>query len=156
MTPVKTLKPRQLDAIKMLATGIPAYEVAERLEITCMTLWRWRRIPEFEHTLHSISHSGLDELARKINIAALTAVEVVQEVLCDMRECSSTRLKAAAIALRAMPGVNTALAKAHPGADFDTRKRSTGPAFTFDGDGNPCWSRTRSAVSAETPKAVTV
>jgi hypothetical protein len=156
MEATKALKPKQLNAIKLLATGIPAYEVAARLEVTTMTLWRWQRLPEFEDTLNSVSHSGLDELARKINIAALTAVETIQEIQCDMREPSSTRLKAAAIALRAMPGVNTALTNAHPSADFDTRKRTTGPAFTYDGQGRPCWSAARSGVSAETPEAVDV
>jgi hypothetical protein len=156
MEQAKALKPKQLNAIKMLATGIPAYVVAERLEVTTMTLWRWQRLPEFENTLNSISHSGLNELARKINIAALTAVEVVQECLCDMREPSATRLKAAAIALRAMPGVNSALTNAHLSADFDTRSRSTGPAFTYNGQGRPCWSGARSMGSAETPEAVEV
>lgn len=156
MQQAKTLKPKQLNAIKMLATGIPAYEVAERLQVTTMTLWRWQRLPAFEHTLNSISHSGLDELARKINIAALTAVEVVQECLCDMREPSATRLKAAAIALKAMPGVNSALTNAHPSADFDTRKRSTGPAFTYDAQGRPCWSGAPSIGSAAIPQAVDV
>lgn len=32
------LKPRQLTALQLLATGTPANQVAERLEITTMTL----------------------------------------------------------------------------------------------------------------------
>ena len=144
MKPVNTLKPKQLNAIRMLATGAPAYQVAEKLEITTMTLWRWQRLPEFERTLQSIAHSGLDELAKKMNIAALTAVEVLQEILCDMRLPAATKIRAAVGALRAMPSVNGALEKSlqHRVADFDPRNRFAGPTFTHDSDGRPCSART--------------
>ena len=158
MKQVKSLKPKQLNAIRMLATGTPAVQVAERLEITTMTLWRWQRLPEFEHTLHSIAHSGLDELAKKMNVAALTAVEVLQEILCDMRQPTSTRLKAAIGALSVMPSVNGVLEKSlqHRTADFDTRRRFDGPAFTYDADGQPCTFRSSSMVAAEIPEFVEV
>ena len=139
MTQPKALKPKQLNAIKLLATGTPAYQVAARLEITTMTLYRWQRLPEFEQTLHSISHSGLDEIATKMNVAALTAVETLQEILCSLNEPTNIRLKAAIGTLRAMPSVNGALEKGlqHRTADFDTRRRFHGPAFTHGSDGRP-------------------
>ncbi len=92
MKPMKTLKPKQLNAIRMLAIGTPAHQVAARLEITTMTLWRWQRLPEFELTLQAIAHSGLDELATKMSVAALTAIEVLQEILCDMRLPAPTKI----------------------------------------------------------------
>lgn len=137
---MKKLKPRQLSAIQLLAVGTPAYQVAERLEITTMTLYRWQRLPEFEAKLRNITNSGLEELAKKINIAALTAVETLQDILCDVREPTTIRMKAAIGALNAMPKVNTVLEKSlgHRAADFDLRKRFSGPAFTYDSYGNPC------------------
>jgi len=140
MTPAKQLKPKQIDALKLLATGTPAYQVAERLEITTMTLYRWQRLPEFESKLRTITNSGLEELAKKINVAALTAVETLQEILCDMHEPTTIRMKAATGVLNAMPKVNGALEKSlqHRAADFDLRKRFSGQTFTYDSHGNPC------------------
>jgi hypothetical protein len=150
MTSVKTLKPKQLNAIRLLAAGTPSYQVAERLEITTMTLYRWQRLPEFEQTLHAIAYSGLDEIAKKVNVAALTAIETVQEILCNMTEPSDVRLKAAMVALKAMPLVNGALEKgmAHREADFDLRKRFSGPAFTYASNGQPCATFGRKPVIA--------
>ena len=135
----KTLKPKQLDAIKMLVTGTPIYQVAEKLQVTSMTLWRWRKLPEFEQTLNAVSYSGLDELAKKVNVAALTAAETLQEILCSLNEPTDVRMKAALGVLRAMPGINTVLEKSlqHRAADFDLRKRFSGPAFTHSSDGQP-------------------
>ena len=139
MKTAKTLKPRQLTAIKLLATGLPAYQVAERLEITSMTLYRWRRLPEFEETLSSLCHSGLQELAQKMNAASLTAVETLHELLCDMTTPATTRMKAAIGILESMPTMNAALENGlqHRTADFDPRERFTGPAFTHDSGGRP-------------------
>lgn len=140
MNPAKALKPKQLNAIKLLATGTPAHRVAERLEITTMTLYRWQKLPEFEEKLHSIAYTGLDELSKKINIAALTAVETLQEILCNMSEPSTIRIKAAIGVLNAMPSVNRTLEKSlqHRLADFDLQKRFSGPVFTHDSSGNLC------------------
>ncbi len=140
MKPEKMLKPRQLSAIQLLALGTPAYQVAERLEVSAMTIHRWQRLPEFESKLHSIVDSGLDELARKINIAALTAVETLQEILCDMTVPCTFRLRAAIGVLNAMPRVNGVLEKSlqHRAADFDLRKRFSDMPFTYNSSGNLC------------------
>lgn len=139
MENVKPLKPRQLSAIQLLAVGTPAYQVAERLEVSTMTIHRWQQLPEFDSKLHSITNSGLEEIAKKMNIAALTAVETLQEILCDMREPTNVRMKAAIGVLNAMPSVNGALEKSlsHRDADFDLRKRWSGPVLTHNGSGNP-------------------
>lgn len=136
----KTLKPKQISAIKLLATGAPLVRVAERLEVTCMTLHRWKKLPEFERTLNSVSYSGMAELTKKMNAAALTAAETIQEILCNLQEPTALRLKAALGALRAMPAVNTALERGiqHQTADFDLRDRFSGPVFTHNSDGQRC------------------
>jgi hypothetical protein len=104
-----------------------------------MTIYRWSRQPEFEAELRSITSSGLEEVAKKMNAATLTAVETLQEVLCDMSQPTGIRVKAALGVLGVMPAINHALEKSlkHRAADFDLQKRFSGTPFTFDGNGNP-------------------
>ena len=156
MNNVMVLKPKQLSAVKLLAAGTPACQVAARLEITTMTLWRWQQLPAFEETLHSVSYSGLDEIAKKINITALTAIETLQELLCNMCEPAEIRVKAAVAVLRAMPSVNGSLERSyqHRAADFDLRTRFCGPSFSYDSWGTPIRSP-RTATLATVPAAVT-
>lgn len=137
MKNVTQLKPRQLTAIQLLATGTPAYKVAERLEITTMTLYRWQRLPEFEAKLNLITSSGLEEIAKKLNATALTAVETLQEILCDMTQPIPIRMKAAIGVLNAMPAVNGSLEKSlqHRAADFDLAHRFG--SFTYNSGGEP-------------------
>jgi len=140
MEPAKPLKPKQINAIKLLATGVPLCQVAEKLEVTTMTLYRWQKLPEFEQKLHSISYSGMDEIAKKLNQAALTGAEILLEVMDDLREPSATRLKAALGALNALPKVNGALERGlqHRVADFDLRTRFNRPLPTRNiGQPNP-------------------
>ena len=96
-------------------------------------------MPEFEKTLNSVSYSGLDELAKKVNVAALTAAEILQEILCSLNQPTDVRMKAALGVLRAMPAINTVLEKGlqHRTADFDLRKRFSGPTFTHGSDVQP-------------------
>lgn len=134
----KKLKARQLQALKLIAMGTPANQVAQRLEVSTMTLYRWQRMPEFEAKLRSITSSGLEEVAKKMNAATLTAIETLQETMCDMSEPASTRMKAAMGVLGAMPSVNGILEKNlhHRVGDFDLQQR-WGEGFTFDSSGNP-------------------
>lgn len=132
-----SLKPRQLQAVQLLAHGTPANQVAERLEISEMTIYRWKKLPEFESKLRSISSSGLQEIAKKLNASALTAVETLQEVLCDMTQPVNIRVKAALGVLNTMASVNGALEKGlqHRVGDFDLQERFSGSAFTYDSSG---------------------
>ncbi|SFM42875.1 phBC6A51 family helix-turn-helix protein [Nitrosomonas communis] len=145
----KPLKPKQLTAIQLLAMGTPASEVAAKLEITSMTLYRWQRLPEFNSKLNNITHSGLEEIAKKMNAATITAIETLQEAMCDLTEPSSVRIKAALGVLGAMASVNGVLEKAlkHRIGDFDLNHRFTDQAFTFDMDGNPCQLSTQKSYS---------
>jgi transposase len=135
MNNVNSLKPRQLNAIKLLAMGTPAYQVAERLEVSTMTLYRWQRQPEFESRLNALAYSGLEEIAKQMNAASLTAVETLQQILCDMREPTTMRMKAALGVLNAMPAINSALEKGlhHKLADFDLQRRWDTNSVGFDG-----------------------
>lgn len=136
MTTERSLKSKQLSAIRLLAMGTPAYRVAEQLEVSTMTIYRWRRQPEFDAKLNSIANSGLEEIAKKINATALTAVETLQEVLCDLSQPAPLRMKAAIGVLGAMPSVNSTLERGlqHRFADFDLTQRFADQHFTYDND----------------------
>ena len=121
----KVLKSKQLSAIKLLAAGTPAYQVAEKLEVSTMTIYRWQQLPEFEFKLQTITASGLEEIAKRLNSTALTAVETLQEVLCDMSLPTALRMKAALGVLNLMPNINGVLEQnfRNGKADFDLRDR---------------------------------
>ena len=105
MNNVKSLKARQLNAVQLLALGTPAYQVAAQLDVSTMTIYRWQRLPAFEAKLNAITSSGLEEIAKKMNATTLTAVETLQEILCNMAESPTTRMKAALGVLGAMSSV---------------------------------------------------
>lgn len=134
----KSLKPKQLSAVRLLASGAPAYRVAAQLEVSTMTIYRWRRLPEFDAKLHSITNSGLEEIAKKLNATTLTAVETLQEVLCDMTQPAPTRIKAALGVLGVMSSVNGALEKSlqHRLADFDLAHRFVDHVLPYDVGGS--------------------
>jgi hypothetical protein len=138
MSNVTQLKPRQINAVQLIALGTPDYQVAQRLEVSTMTLYRWKRLPAFEEKLRSISSSGLEEVAKKMNAATLTAIETLQESMCDLSVPSAMRIKVALGVLNVMPTINNALEKSlqHRSADFDLQKRWDGPAFSFDSSGS--------------------
>ncbi len=140
MHKANSLKPLQLSAIQLLAIGTPANQIAARLEITTMTLYRWQKLPEFETKLRALTSSGMEEIARKMNIAGLTAIEVLQEIMCNIAESKTTQMKAAIGVLNAMSAVNGVLEKSlkHRVGDFDLQKRWNETAFSYDMDGNPC------------------
>ncbi len=130
----KCLKPRQLSAIQLLAIGTPACRIAEKLDVSEMTLYRWQRLPAFSSKLSSITSSGLTEIAKQLNASALIAIEVLREVMCDMTQPKVIQMKAALGVLHTMASVNAALDKSlqHRQADFDPQERWGNPAFTYD------------------------
>jgi hypothetical protein len=122
----KGLRPVQLSAIRLLAVGTPIVKVAERLDVSCMTIWRWRtQNPEFESRLNAVAASGLQEVGKQINRTALAAIEVLQGLLGDMTQPTSVQIKVALGVLNSMPSVNAAIDKAllHRAADFDPEQR---------------------------------
>lgn len=122
----------------MLALGAPAYQVAVELQVSTMTIYRWQRLPEFDAKLNIIVSSGLEEIAKKMNATMLTAVETLQEILCDWREPSNTRMKAALGVLANASSINNMLEKSLKNrvADFDLKNRFSEQSFTYDSNGD--------------------
>ncbi len=140
MNNVKALKPRQINAIQLLAMGTPVCRIAETLDVSEMTLYRWQRLPAFSSKLNSITSSGLEEITKKMNASALTALEVLQDILCDMSLPKTLQIKAALGVLNAMSSVNGALERGlkHRIGDFDPQERwNTNQTFTYDAAGSP-------------------
>lgn len=138
MESTKPLKPVQLTAIQLLAIGTPASHVAQQLEVSAMTIYRWQRQPEFEAKLQALTSSGLVEIAKTMNATTLTAVETLQDILCDLSQPTATRLKAALGVLGVMASVNGALEKGlqHRVADFDLKQRWNNLGHTYDAAGH--------------------
>ncbi len=132
-----SLKPRQLTAIRLLALGKPANQVAEELDVSYMTIYRWTRQTEFQEKLNSVASSGLAEIARMMSAATLTAIETLQETMCDLREPTSTRMRAALGILSTTASVNGMLEKGlkHREGDFALQERWD-RGSTFDSSGN--------------------
>jgi hypothetical protein len=137
MQNVKALKARQLEAVKLLAMGTPAYQVARRVAVSPMTIHRWQRLPEFEAKLTSITSSGMEQVAKTLNSAALTAAETLQEILCDLSQPVPIRMKAALGVLNALGSVNAALERGiqHRAADFDLAQRFSSQGNTYEAVG---------------------
>lgn len=135
----KMLKPRQLNAIQLLAMGTPITQVAMRLEVSTMTIYRWQQQKEFKTKVKTITSSDLEAIAKKMNIASLTAIEILQELMYDMRVPINTQIKVCLGVLRSMASFNGALKKSlqHKTEDFDLQKRVDGQSFTFDRNGDP-------------------
>ena len=135
-----SLKARQLNAIQLLALGTPIVRVAERLEVSTMTIYRWQRLPAFEAKLNAITTSGLEQIVKKLNITSLTAVETLQEVLNDMSLPPVIRTRVALGVLNALPSLNSALEKGlqHRVADFDLMQRWNSQGHTYNSSGEPC------------------
>lgn len=115
-----------------------------------MTIYRWQRLPAFEAKLNAITSSGLEEIAKKMNATALTAVETLQEVMCDLREPTTSRMKAALGVLANVASVNNMLEKSliHRVAGFDLKNRISDQSFTYDRHGNK-YENTKALIFSE-------
>lgn len=136
----KSLKPVQLLALKLIVLGTPDNQVAARLDVSAMTIHRWKRLPAFEAKLNAITSSGLERIVKMLNITSLTAVETLNEMLNDMSVPATIRMRAALGVLNALPSVNGALEKGlqHRAADFDLKQRWNSQGRTYDERGEPC------------------
>lgn len=133
----KLLRPRQLTAMQLLVSGTPASQVAERLQISVMTVYRWQKLPAFETKLNAVTSSGLQEIARTINAASLTAAETLSEILCNLSLPTNTRMKAALGVLNAMSSVNFTLERGlqHRAGDFDLAQRFNLQGHAYEATG---------------------
>ena len=80
----KLLKPVQLTALRLIASGTPDCQVASTLNVSVMSVYRWKRLPAFEAKLNSITSSGMEQIATTLNAAAISAAETLSEILNDM------------------------------------------------------------------------
>jgi hypothetical protein len=114
--------------------------VAEKLDISCMTIWRWRQSEEFESRLNAVAASGLQEVGKQINQTALVAVAVLQQLLGDMTQPTNVQIKVALGVLNSMPNINAAIDKAllHRAADFDPESVWSSQGCTYNQHGEPC------------------
>jgi transposase-like protein len=121
MGQTKSLKPIQSRAIQLLAKGQTQKNVANTLGICPMTIGRWNKQSEFQNQLQIVTatETGMEATARKLNIAALTAVECCQEVMSCILEPAETKLRAAQLILRAVAPVNSAIEKGLKHRHFD-------------------------------------
>ena len=140
MQNVRPLKPVQLSALRLIASGTPDCQVASTLNVSVMSVYRWKRLPAFEEKLNSITSSGMEQITKMLNATALTAIETLQEILCDLSQPVPTRMKAALGVLGVMSSVNGALEKGlqHRVGDFDLAQRFSSHGVTYDSHGEPC------------------
>jgi len=111
MKNVKPLHARQLHAIKLLAAGTPDYLVAQRIEVSTMTIYRWKRQDEFSSELRRITYLGMEDFSKKLNDTTLVAIDTLYEVMNRLDEPSRHRSKVALGVLNALPKIQEALAR---------------------------------------------
>jgi hypothetical protein len=118
------LKTKQEIAIRLLALGEPKNIVAAKVGVSKMTLSRWHKNPVFNSQLASITNSGLEATAKMLNAAGLTAAETLQEILCDLTQPATVRLKASLGLLSILPSINASLQRyVYQPVDFDINQR---------------------------------
>lgn len=89
-----TLKPKQLRALHLLAAGMSARRVAEKLGVTPKTVSVWQKDTSFALTLAAEQTDQLRELRRRLVSASDAAVTAVIE-LAQGCENPNVRLRAA-------------------------------------------------------------
>ena len=78
--PMVGLKPKQIAAATMLASGKTGREVAAAIGCTPETLSHWKRAPEFEACLNGLRWEILDAGREALRSAALVAVNGLVEL----------------------------------------------------------------------------
>jgi transcriptional regulator with XRE-family HTH domain len=130
-----SLTTKQQIAVRLLAQGESKSNVAARLDVSRITLSRWEKNPQFESQLTSITRSGLEQTAKMLNAASLTAAETLQEILCDMTQPVTIRLKAALGVLHVTPAISLSLQRdLYQVSDFDLKHRG-GTQYTYNSQG---------------------
>lgn len=119
------LPPRQMIAIRLLASGLTATAVAEELGISYMTLYRWKQNELFSAELNRATTSYIMEFTEKLNFSAMAAIDTLNEIMNDLREPSTHRGKIALGVLKNLPRIQSALAKtSYRAADPSTGDQS--------------------------------
>lgn len=93
-----TLKPNQLQAAILLATGKSACKVAEELEITPETISHWHGNDDFEALINHLKWEALNSARDNMRLLARDAVATVKDVMKNGKT-DAARLKAAEVVL---------------------------------------------------------
>ena len=106
------LNPNQLKALDMLADGVPKGKVASILRVNRTTVYGWYKRDDFLDELQRRKHMNVNVLQKAINDKAMTAVQVLEDVMMDVEAKPSDRIRAAGLILdKARPmlteGTNT-------------------------------------------------
>ena len=93
------LNPNQLKALDMLADGMTNGQVAGVLKVNRQTVWGWHKRSEFAQELEKRQVMRRNVLQKAINDKAMSAVDVLEEVMLDDTAKHADRLRAASILL---------------------------------------------------------
>lgn len=94
------LSPKQRAAIKALAGGANHDAAAAAADVSPRTLYRWRRDPVFMAGLREADSDALGEVARVLNTASRTAVDMLVSVINDPKSSPGLKVRAAGEILR--------------------------------------------------------
>lgn len=82
-------------ALQRFVAGRNTTEIAEELGVDRITVWRWRREPEFAEELANIQQQILSDVHDQVLASALKSIGVIVEIRDDEKQSGFTRLRAA-------------------------------------------------------------
>lgn len=97
---VEPLTPKQRAAIAALVSGQSYGDAARTAGVSERTLRRWRLDPQFAAEIRRADSEQLGEIARVLNGASRTAVDVLITIMTDGRASKALRLRAAVEVLK--------------------------------------------------------
>ncbi len=93
------LNKNQLQAIDMLIDGVPKSKVARILKLHKTTVFGWYKRQKFVDELERRKTLKVNVLQKAINDKAMTAVDVLAEVMVDVEAKPADRIRAAGMLL---------------------------------------------------------
>lgn len=94
------LKDNQIQAARLLASGVKSIDVAKQLGVTPETVSRWRRSIEFQAQINEVQADAHDDALNVLRSLSFNALSVLQEQLTNTDAPPKVRLDAAQAVLR--------------------------------------------------------
>lgn len=94
-----TLTARQTRAIELLLTGMPIKEVADSLNVSRGTVYRWLDQPKFNEVVNHEKSLIVERLSLTLANLGQRAVDTLKEALDDPSAGTSVRVRAADIVI---------------------------------------------------------